>query len=86
MVAEREFVTESACTLRLPVRLAETLTAKNRTQQHELHPLDRTVQWTTPIGRTFNSDPATTIRAPRHKPKNPEKKERRQDPDEPAPF
>ncbi|TFC83954.1 HNH endonuclease [Cryobacterium cheniae] len=36
MVAEREFVTELACTLRLPVRSAETLIAESRTLIHEL--------------------------------------------------
>ena len=41
VVAELEFVTELACTLRLPVRSAENLTAKNRTLQHELPPPGR---------------------------------------------
>ena len=36
MVAEREFVTELACTLRLPVRSAENLIAESRTLMHEL--------------------------------------------------
>ena len=36
MVAEREFVTELACTLRLPVRSAETLITESRTLMHEL--------------------------------------------------
>ncbi|HSP51793.1 MAG TPA: DUF222 domain-containing protein, partial [Cryobacterium sp.] len=36
MIAEREFVTELACTLRLPVRSAETLIAESRTLLHEL--------------------------------------------------
>jgi hypothetical protein len=36
MVAEREFVTELACTLRLPVRSAETLIAESQTLLHEL--------------------------------------------------
>ena len=34
MVAEREFVTELACTLRLPVRPAKTLIAETRTLTH----------------------------------------------------
>lgn len=36
MIAEREFVTELACTLRLPVRSAETLIAESRMLLHEL--------------------------------------------------
>ena len=50
------------------------------------HLPDGTIQWTSPTGRTFISEPATIIRARRHEPQNPEKKGRRQDPDEPAPF
>ncbi|TFD29434.1 HNH endonuclease [Cryobacterium cryoconiti] len=36
MIAEREFVTELACTLRLPVRSAETLIAESRTLMEDL--------------------------------------------------
>ncbi|TFC44347.1 HNH endonuclease signature motif containing protein [Cryobacterium shii] len=36
MIAEREFVTELACTLRLPVRSAETLIAESHTLMNEL--------------------------------------------------
>ncbi|HSP76459.1 MAG TPA: DUF222 domain-containing protein [Cryobacterium sp.] len=36
IIAEREFVTELACTLRLPVRSAETLIAESRTLMQEL--------------------------------------------------
>ncbi|TFC98778.1 HNH endonuclease [Cryobacterium sinapicolor] len=36
MVAEREFVSELACTLRLPVRSTETLIAESRTLMNEL--------------------------------------------------
>ena len=50
------------------------------------HLPDGTIQWTSPTERTFISEPATIILAPRHEPQNPEKKGRRQDPDEPAPF
>ena len=38
VVAERVFVNEPTCTLQLPVRSAKTLTAKNRTLQHETPP------------------------------------------------
>ena len=50
------------------------------------HLPDGTIQWTSPTGRTFISEPATIIHAPRHEAQNPEKKGRRQDPDEPGPF
>ncbi|TFC92772.1 MULTISPECIES: hypothetical protein [Cryobacterium] len=35
-IADREFVTELACTLRLPVRSTETLIAESQTLMHEL--------------------------------------------------
>ena len=59
---------------------------KTDTRWTYAHLPDGTIQWTSPTGRTFISEPATIIRAPRHEPQNPEKKVRRQDPDEPAPF
>ena len=66
---------------------------KTETRWRNPHPPDRKTHWTNPTGRTFDTDPATTIQAPRKRPQPrraaappAETKARRPRSDERAPF